>query len=400
MVGLALLMAVALPALPGCSGGGKKNQRSAPPPVAVTADTARVEDVPMILRAVGTVEPQQSVAVSARVGGQLLRVGFAEGDDVRPGDLLFEIDPRPWRAALDAAEADMARDRARAVSAEADARRYAELVEQDFVTRQQADQMQAAALAARATVRADSAAVESARLNLGYCQIRSPLRGRTGSLLVHAGNLVRANDTSPMVVINQIVPTLVRFSVPERHLSEIRDRSAAGALAVMARLPGDSGPELPGELTFIDNEVDARTGTVPLKATFPNEDRALWPGQFVDVTLHLGMQTGAVVIPTAAVQPGQNGDVVFVIRPDDTVEPRAVTIARQLGGRAVVAGGVAAGERIVIDGQLRLSPGARVRLKPPVGSAEPGRGGPAGEGAASGPDSHRASGSDGAPRHP
>lgn len=376
VLSFAVLAVAILPALSACSRGGKSAKRPAPPAVAVTADSARIEDVPITLQAVGTVEPRNSVAVNARVGGQLLRVAFAEGDEVRAGDLLFEIDPRPWRAALAQAQADLARDRARAASAESDARRFAGLVEKDFVTRQQSDQMQAAAEAARATLQADSAAVESARLNLGYCVIRSPLAGRTGSLLVHAGNLVRANDTSPLVVINQIVPALVRFSVPERFLAEIQRGAGGGALPVLAVLPGDSTRTATGELSFIDNQVDQATGTVQIKAAFANDDRTLWPGQFVEVTLRLGTERSVVVVPVTAVQPGQNGDLVYVIKPDDTVEARPVTVGRQVHGRAVIAAGVAAGERVVTDGQLRLAPGSRVRIRPPAGSAPAAGAGP------------------------
>jgi len=338
-------------------GGGGRHR----PPVAVTAGRSETRDVPVEIRAVGSVEAKTTVSVRAQVGGVITRVAFREGDDVKAGDLLFQIDPRPYRAALDQAEANLARDAAKSVSAQADAERYAGLVRKDYVTQQEAQDMTTTATAALATLRADSAAVENARLDLEYCDIRSPISGRTGSLLIHAGNVVKANDAA-LVVINQIAPALVSFSVPERELPRIQAKARGAALPVVVVLP-DSSATITGDLTFIDNAVDEATGTVLLKATFANRDRTLWPGQFVDVSLRLGTEPNSVVVPSSAVQAGQQGSYVYVIKPDKTVEMRPVTAGSQVDGFTVVETGLKSGEDVVTDGQLRLVPGAAVSVK-------------------------------------
>ena len=353
----------------GCAKAPEKPRGA--PTVAVTVATAELRDVPVTVAAVGTVEALNSVEIRARVTGELRRVAFREGQEVRRGALLFVIDSRPYEAALAEARANLNRDAARAASADADARRYAELVQKDYVTRQQAEQFRSAADAARATLAADSAAVESSRLDLAYCTITAPIDGRTGSLLVHEGNMVRAGDAGPLVVINQIVPARVSLGVPEDNLPAIRTRMAAGAVPVSVTVPGDSARVVTGELSFIDNSVDEATGTVRLKALFPNADQALWPGLFVQAAVELGVDRDAVVVPSVALQPGQAGPFVFVVRADQTVEVRPVRPGRQVDGHTVIASGVAAGEQVVVDGLMRLSNGAKVSLKPPAGSAPP-----------------------------
>lgn len=351
---------LALPALSGaCSGPAKAPSREAVP---VQVATAARREMPVEIPAIGHVEAISTVAVKAQVGGQITEVAFREGQDISKGDGLLTIDPRPFEAALAQARANLERDRVRAKNAQEDVKRYAELVARDYVTAQQFDQAKADAAAAEATARADEAAVENARLQREYCSIRSPIDGRTGSLLVHIGNVVKANDDRTLVQINQIRPIFVSFAVPETNLGEISRRVRAGRLFVRAT-PQDRGDPAQGGLTFIDNAVNASTGTIQLKATFANRDSRLWPGQFVNVVLNLATEPDAIVVPSQAVQTGQSGQFVFVVKDDLTVDSRPVTVARVSGPLAVVAKGIAAGERVVTDGQLRLSPGARVEIK-------------------------------------
>lgn len=360
--------------LTACSMGGfgcaEEKARSAPTPAgsatSVAAGVVDARDVPIDLRAVGSAEARRSVAVRARVDGQLLRVAFTEGQDVRQGDLLFQIDSRPYAAALAEAEAALARDLAQARSARAEAVRNQELVAKDYVTRQEADNLTAHAAMAEAAVRADSAAVEAARLDFEYCTVRAPIGGRTGSVSLHEGNLVRASDPEPIVRINQIAPIEVSFTVPEESLAEIRRAQTAGSLSVQATVPSGSGESFDGALTFIDNNVDAASGTVRLKATFANETQALWPGQFVNVTLRLGVESGALTVPTTAVQDGQSGPFVFKIVADRKVALTSIEPGRRVDGRTVVRGALSPGDSVVTDGQLRLTNGARVRVKAPA----------------------------------
>lgn len=328
----------------------------------VLTAVAERQAVPVELPAIGTVEAQHSVAVRSRVAGELTSVNFREGQDVTAGDILFTIDARAHQAALQAAQANLAREKARALTAEADARRYADLVARDYVTRQQNEQATAGADAAKATVEALEAEVATAQLNLSYCTIRSPIAGRTGNVRVRPGNLVGPNDAAPLVTVNRIRPILVGFAVPERLLSEIRTAAAAGPLAVTALPSGAAGEPHPGELVFLDNAVDANTGTVLLKALFPNEDEALWPGQFVNVRLRLRTLPDAVVIPASAVQSGQKGEFVYVVDADQTAQMRLVQVGPRLDGAIVIIDGVAADETVVVDGQLRLTPGAKVSV--------------------------------------
>lgn len=353
---LGVLLAAAL--LASC-GGARLGQA---PPAPVTAVDAVVKDVPSVVTAIGTVEAYNTVSVKALVPGQLTGVHFKEGQDVRKGDLLFTIDPRPYQVALEQAKARLARDLAQLQSASAQEGRYADLVKKDFITEQQNDDARAAAESLKATVKSDQEDVEDARLNLEYCFIRAPMDGRLGTLLVQEGNLVKANDTQVLVTLNQITPVYVTFSVPEEALTQVRRASARRALAAEATLPADTGSRFSGTLSFIDNAVNSSTGTILLKATFPNEDRGLWPGQYAQVKLTLEDLVGAVVVPAEAVQKGQQGDFLYVVKPDMTAEMRSVKTGQVLDGEAVIEDGVKGGEKVVVDGQLRLFPGAAVEI--------------------------------------
>jgi membrane fusion protein, multidrug efflux system len=346
----------------GCAKAAK-----APPPelVPVRVGTVVKKSVPIQIGNVGTVTAYNTVSVRALVNGEIMQVHFREGQDVRKGDALFTIDPRPYDAALAQAEAALARDRAQLENASADARRYADLVQKDYVTQQQYDAVRANATAFAATVRADEAAVQRAKLDLGYCSINSPIDGRTGVVMVQSGNVVKANDV-PLVTIIQLVPVYVAVAVPERDLPEIRRRQAQGALAVQAEDAATNRLIASGTLTFIDNTVDRATGTITLKATFANADRALWPGEFVNARITLSTISDAIVAPQGAVQNGQQGTYAYVVKSDDTVETRPVIVARQLTDGAVIEKGLSAGERVVTDGQLRLRPGAKVEILTPA----------------------------------
>ena len=360
LIALAAL-AAGLLTVTGCSSEKKKATPQLAVPVIVTA--AMEKNVPVTLKAIGSVEAYNTVSIRARIGGALTRVAFKEGQDVKQGDLLFVIDPRPYQNALQAVLAALARDRAQAANAEADARRYAELIQKGYVARQQYDQVATTAEALKATVQSDEAAVEIARLNLQYCNILAPISGRTGNLMVHQGDQIKADDIA-MVVINQITPINASFSIPEQSLPEIRKYASAGSLTVEASFPNDTGKPTKGELTFINNTVDLSTRTILLKATFPNTDKRLWPGQFVNVNLTLTTRSHAVVIPTQALQAGQQGPFVFVIKPDLTAESRPITPGQESNGETLIEKGLQAGEKVVTDGQLRLVPGARVEIRP------------------------------------
>jgi membrane fusion protein, multidrug efflux system len=350
-----------------CGGRTSAARASAVP---VVAETAVRRTVPLELHAVGNVETIDTVAVKPLVGGELEEVRFREGTDVKAGEVLFVIDPRPYEAALHQAEANLARDEANARNARLEAQRGDSLFEQGVLSREQHDALSNTADSLDAAVRADRAAAEAARLNLGYCTIRSPIDGRAGSLLVQRGNILKAIDGGPLVVINRVDPIFVSFSVPEARLAEAKAAQAAGRLSVAALVSGESRP-LDGELTFLDNAVDRATGTIRLKGTFPNRERRLWPGQFVDVRLSTGARPDVVVVPTPAIQTGQSGSFVFVVRKDLTVEARPVVVGQEVDGSVIVEKGVEAGERVVTDGQIRLVPGAKVELKPPVTAPSP-----------------------------
>ena len=366
-----LLVIAALTALTGC---GPRRGAAAPK---VPVSVARVErrSLPYELESNGTVEPIRSVSVLPQVNGTILRVHFAEGDEVSAGQILFEIDPRPYRAALQQAEGALGRDMAQAESATREAARYKLLASTNTVTQEDYEAKQSAADAAAAAVRSDSATAAIARLNLEYATVRAPIGGRTGRLLLHEGNLVRAGS-DPLVSIIQMRPILVRFSVPALNLPAVRRRpdQQFTAIAIPAR---DSAASVEGVLSFVDNEVDSATGTVLLKARFPNRDGSLWPGEFVRITLVLGMQHDAVVVPSQAVMQGQQGTYVFVVNNDGTATTQPVTVERTLDSLTVLAG-VPAGALVVTDGQLRLTPNAKVDIRGGPTTESAGGGGPEG----------------------
>jgi membrane fusion protein, multidrug efflux system len=331
------------------------------PPVPVKVATAERRAMPFELAATGTVEPLQSVEVQAQVAGILQRVAFKEGDEVKQGQVLFQVDPRPYRAALDQALAALARDRAQATNAAEDVKRYEALVQKQYVTAQQYDQVRTTAAAAQATLAGSQAAVDQARLNLQYSTIRAPISGRTGSLLVREGNLVRANAQQSLVVINRIRPILARFAVPAANLPQIQ--AHLGKDIVVRAESSSGGDPSEGSLSFIDNAVDTTTGTILLKGRFPNDDGSLWPGAFANVRLQLYVEPNALVIPSAAIVTGQQGSFVFVIQPDSSAATRPVTVSWTTGDYAVVSGDVQPGDRVVTDGQLRLRQGSKVQIK-------------------------------------
>ncbi|HXA03768.1 MAG TPA: efflux RND transporter periplasmic adaptor subunit [Bryobacteraceae bacterium] len=360
------------------------------PAVPVTVATAVQKNVPIQLRPIGNVESYASITIKAQVAGELVRIHFSEGQEVKKGDLLFEIDRRPYEQALHQAEANLnrdiaqqtqaeanlGRDLAQAENARAQAARYAKLTAEGVISKEQNDTMRttarstdesaradrAAIESARASIAADKATVEKAKLDLEYCEIRSPIDGRTGSLQVKQGTLIKSNADTAMVVVNQIYPAYVTFSVPEDQLAVIRRSMAQGPLAVEAEVPNDPGEPARGQLSFVDNTVDSTTGAIKLKATFPNKEHKLWPGQFVNVVLTIGTESGVTVVPAEAVQTGQQGSYAFVVKADHTVENRELTVGRTIGRETVIAKGIAPGETVVTDGQLRLVPGFKVEV--------------------------------------
>ncbi len=340
----------------------KKAQAIIEEGVPVAVATAVEKTVPIEVRTIGTGEAFSTVTVKAQIEGQLEKVLFTEGQYVQKGDSLFSIDPRPFEAELRQAEANLARDIAQEKNAKAQADRYQKLFADGIVSKEQYDQFRTNADALDAAVRADRAAEENARIRLEYCSVRSPIAGRTGSLMVHEGNVVKANETV-LVIINQIRPIYVTFSVPEQYLPDIKKFMSAGRLPVEALLPGAEQDPAKGTLTFVDNTVDSATGTIKLKATFTNVDRRLWPGQFVNVALRLSERPNAVAVPSQAVQTGQSGSYLFIVKPDGTVDSRPVVPGSTYGGETVIEKGLEAGETVVTDGQLRLIPGAKVEIK-------------------------------------
>ncbi|HVO66582.1 MAG TPA: efflux RND transporter periplasmic adaptor subunit [Syntrophales bacterium] len=341
----------------GCS--SKEKPTMPLPPVTVAAAVAKT--IPVQINAVGNVEPYQTISVKAQITGEITKINFKEGQDVRKGDLLFELDCRPYVEALKQAEANLARDTAQAKNAEVDLQRYTALLQDQFVTRQQYDQVRTNWTALEATLKADKAVVENSRVQVQYCSIYSPINGRTGSVKVHQGNILKANDVE-VVVVNQIQPIYVTFAIPEKDLPEVKKYQAQGRLKVDAMMNGDPRPET-GELTFIDNAVNKATGTITLKGTFANREKRLWPGQFVSVVLTLTTMPDAIVVPSRAVDTGQSGQYVFVIKPDLTAEMRPVTIGSSIGGETVILNGLQVREQVVTDGQLRLIPGTKVQIK-------------------------------------
>jgi len=391
----AQVLCLALSALAACSrgeGDQAKAKGARLPAVPVTAATVETRDVPVQIQGIGNVQASSTVSVYSLLSGQIFHVHFKEGQDVAAGALLFSIDPRPFEAALQQAqatmaqhqaaiaqaEANLARDQAQADNAGVEEERYKKLVQGGLIAREQYDQIltahkstlatvdasKAAVANAMALVRADAAIVENAKVQLAYTAIRAPIEGRTGNLLIHQGNVVKSNDIgNPLVVINRVHPINVVFAMPERFLDEIKTARAKGPLAVEATPQGQSVIAR-GTLSFINNAVDTTTGTIQLKATFENADNALWPGQFATVTLTVRTEPNALVVPSQAIQAGQQGQYVFVIKPDGTVESRPVVVAFASGPLTIVRQGLQAGERVVTDGQLRLVSGARVDIKP------------------------------------
>ncbi len=343
--------------------GGKPNLTV---PVAIAE--VQQKSVPLRLQAIGNVEAYATVALKARVDGQIVAVNFQEGKPVKKGDVLFRIDSRPFEATLRQTEATHARDSAQRDQARSQERRYLELLQKNFVSKEAYAQIRTNADTAEAAVKASQASIENARLNVEYSTIRSPIDGYAGKVLLQNGNMVKANDTNPLVVVNQVKPIYTTFSVPEQSLPLIRRQMADGSLAVDVSPPSSdhrAGKVIAsGVLTFVDNSVDATTGTIKLKARFDNQDGALWPGQFMTVSLRLEEQDDALLVPSTAVQTGPKGQFVFVVKADMSTEVRPVTVARTVGVDSVIAKGLAKAERVVTRGQLRIVPGVRVVIRP------------------------------------
>lgn len=371
------LFAVSLALLPAACADGTRAEPAGPPragggagsPVPVVTAKVQRKAMPLQLSVVGTVEPSSTVAVRAQITGELTSVNFTEGDDVTQGQVLFTLDRRPLEAALKQAEANLARDQAQLANAQAQAQRIRDLAARGIATREQVETSGTTAAALEATVGANRAAVENAAVQLQYATIHSPISGRTGSLMVHPGNLVRANDGTPLVVINQVTPVNVSFGIPEGQLSALRKHMAQGSLRVEAH-PSDEDLPAVGRIAFIDNAVDPSTGAIKIKGSFTNSDRRLWPGQFVNVVVTLATDPAAIVVPTVAVQNGPQGTFVFVVNGEQKVDVRPVVVARTSGVEAVIGRGLEPGETVVTDGQLRLVPGSAVRERAEASAAD------------------------------
>ncbi|MEQ1911962.1 MAG: efflux RND transporter periplasmic adaptor subunit [Vicinamibacterales bacterium] len=370
-IGILLTASLALSSI-ACTVGGQSEGSSQSAPsggrgssqaVPITVAPAVQKAVPLEIRVIGSVEPSSSVAIRAQVTGVLTDVTFEEGDDVREGQLLFSLDRRPLEAALAQGEATLRRDTARAENAAAMAKRAEELANRGIATREQVDTAETNAHALEATLAADRAAIENARVQLQYASITAPISGRTGALQVHPGSLVRANDTTSLVVINQITPIFVSFSVPGAQLSMMTQYLAKGDVHVEAEPPSDGAAPSQGHITFVDNAVDPTTGAIRVKGSFENADRRLWPGQAVKVVMTLATDPTAIVVPSVAVQGGQQGSYVFVVKDDKTVDVRPVQVGRATGDNTIITNGLAAGETVVTDGQIRLVAGSSVSIK-------------------------------------
>jgi len=348
---------VAVPLGLACS----NRRQGAPPAVPVTATQAEQRTVPFEITAPGTVEPMRAVAVSAQVTGIVTAVRFREGDDVREGEVLVQIDPRPYRNALQQAQATLARDLIQLANARRQVERYKGLAQSEYITSEQFEALETTSQSLEATIQSDSAAVDNARLNLEYTTIRAPISGRTGSLLIKEGNVVRAQGSGPLVTLNQTQPILVRFAVPAPLLPIIRQHQDS-SLVVRVRPTSDT-TSLSGTLIFVDNAVDTTTGTIMLKARFPNTDAQLWPGQFVTTTLVLYEERDVIMVPVPAVVEAEGGNYVYVVGEDNKAQTRPVVVGRTVGDDVVVTQGLTAGETVVTDGQLRLVPGARVQIR-------------------------------------
>lgn len=378
LAGLALLLF-------GCGSKGDvaataSKSAAAPPPVTVAV--ARQQKVPVEINAIGNAQPYRTVQVKSLVDGQIIRVDFQQGDNVRAGELLFQLDKRPFQAALDQALGKLAQDEATAANSKAMAARANELLKQGVLAVQDVQTTTSQAQASAAAVQADKAAVETAKVNLGYTDIRAPISGKAGAILVNLGNLVKANDTNPLTTINQVEPIYVSFNIPEAELAALRAKGTSH-LKVSAAPPNQQNAAK-GTLTFIDNAVDATTGTIRLMGTFANRDQKLWPGEYLNVQLVLGVDPNAIVVPATAVQTGQQGKFVYVVQPDGTAVATPVNTSRNYQQLAVISSGLTPGKSVIIDGQERVVPNAKVNVvrtvqTQPSPAAEANAAAPAGE---------------------
>ncbi len=352
-----------LPVMGGCTPKAAKSEGMGMEfRVPVTVAKATVKSVPVQVEVIGNVEAYSNVSVRTQIAGEIERAYFTQGQDVKKGQMLFTLDRRPFQATLSQLEANLARDQAQLANARAQAERNEKLFQAGIISKDQYDTFRTTAQAQEATVRADQAAIESAQVNLSYCSIYSPIDGRTGIFQVYPGNIAKVNDTV-LVVINQVHPIYVTFAVPEQYLAEVKEFQARGPLAVEAHIPNDPRAPALGQLIFIDNAVDTATGTIKMRATFPNLDNRLWPGQFVNVVMRLTLQPNATVVPSQSVQTGQVGKYLFVVKPDFTADLRPVVVGETVQGETVIEKGVAPGETVVTDGQLLLAPGSKVEIK-------------------------------------
>jgi len=354
-----------------CACSGKKNQPAPRPPSAVLVASATQQDVPVLLKAIGNVEASESVIIKPLINGEVVRVGFREGQDVRRGDVLFVLDQRSRNAALKKAEAALARNQVIMANAKANYERYRQLVKEGIVTPEQAESYRTTAESAEANVAADRAELESARVQLSHCTIKAPTSGRLGVLAVHRGNIVKENETA-LVTINRIVPAKVLFSIPEKDMPAIKQRMQSGRLKVEAEVSGAGGFKESGLVDFIDNTVDAATGTIKLKGLFENRLKRLWPGQLVSISITLDTIRDATVVPTQAIQTGQQGLYVLVVGQDLTAAVRPVKTSTAYQGFTVIESGLKAGEQVVTEGQVRVKPGAKVEIKPGAGTQDTG----------------------------
>jgi membrane fusion protein, multidrug efflux system len=368
----AFAMAFALVVAMVATGCSPQEKRAAAPPPPVLVAKSFTTNVPVQIDPppIGHVTAYSTVTIHSQIQGMISKVHFQEGQEVKKGDPLFTIDPRPSQAALAVARANLMRDRAQLENAKIQFDREQKLLSQKLVSQDDYDTTKASMDELTGTVRADEAAVTNAELNLGFCQIRSPIDGKTGALQAFVGNVVKAPDDT-LLTINQIHPIYVAFSVPEQYLPEIQKQMRSRTLKASVSYENMDGPPPRGELTFVNNMVDESTGTIQLRATFPNQNNALWPGQFVEIKLTLSELTNAVVVPSQAVQTGQNGEYVYVVKSDQTVAQQPISAGIAYEGDTVVKKGLSAGETVVTDGQLRLTPGIKVNIKSSTHSPPP-----------------------------
>ena len=355
-------------------GRDKARAAAAPsgPVIPVTTAIAETRDVPVFVRGIGTVQAYQTVQVKSRVDGQIIKIAFSEGQDVKAGDPLFQIDPRPFKALLEQAQAARQRDEAQLAGAQQDLERYSKLIGSGYQSRQSFDQQKTQVDTLKGSIAADQAQIDTAQLNLAYADIRAPIDGRTGQRFVDLGNLIQAGQGTTLVTITQIKPIYVNFTIPQYANHNLRKNHAANPLKVLAYAADDKFKLAEGTLTLVDNQIDTATGTLRLKASFENSDERLWPGEFVNVHLQTSVNKGAVTVPQRAIMQGANGYYGFVVKPDLTVERRDLEVVSQQDGLAVIAKGFAAGEKVVVDGQYRLVNGSHVRVDSPAASGKSG----------------------------